>query len=269
MTDLLRELFGVTKPVIAMAHFGALPATPRYDAGAGVDGLADNLRRDVAALVAGGVDGIMFCNEDDRPYRLTAPTEAVATMSRIIGELRPLDRPYGVDFLWDPLAAMAMAVATGASFIREVVTGVYESDMGLWQPDAAALLRYRRQLGAEGVRVFANVTPEFASALGTRTPAERARSAVTSSLVDAILVAGPRAGVAPDRSILQAVHDELQGVVPVLLNTGARIETVASFLEVADGVIVGSDLKVDGQTWNPVDPARVRAFMANVRAART
>jgi hypothetical protein len=40
------------------------------------------------------------------------------------------------------------------------------------------------------------------------------------------------------------------------------------FLEVADGVIVGSGLKVDGQTWNPVDPARVTAFMEAVRAAR-
>jgi len=56
--------------------------------------------------------------------------------------------------------------------------------------------------------------------------------------------------------------------VPVLLNTGARAETIADFLTVADGVIVGSSLKVDGYTWNPVDPSRVRAFMDAVRSAR-
>jgi uncharacterized protein len=264
----LRDLFGIDKPVIAMAHFGPLPSTPLYDAGGGVDAIFDAVQRDVRVLLDGGVDAILFCNEGDRPYALRADPADVATMARCIGQLSRLDRPYGTDFLWDPMAAMAVAAATGAAFMREVVTGAYESDMGFWQPDAAALWRYRRALSAEGVRVFHNVTPEFASALGTRSPADRARSAVVSSLVDAILVAGPRAGAAPEldlvRSVKQAVGDE----VPVLLNTGARAETIDEFLGVADGVIVGSWLKEDGYTWNPVDPARVRAFMDAVRAAR-
>src|SRR5206468_8153784 len=127
----------------------------------------------------------------------------------------------------------------------------------------------RRQLGAEHVRVFHNVTPEFASPLGSRSPAERARSALTSSIVDAILVAGPRAGAPPEKATIAAIQAEIRGEVPVLLNTGARAENVADFLEIADGVIVGSGLKVDGFTWNPVDPARVRAFMSAVREVRT
>jgi len=56
--------------------------------------------------------------------------------------------------------------------------------------------------------------------------------------------------------------------VPVLVNTGARIDNIRQFLAVADGAIVGSSLKVDGYTWNPVDPARVRAFMDAAREAR-
>jgi uncharacterized protein len=268
VNTLLKDLFGVHKPVIAMAHFRPLPGTPLYDEKRGVEGILEAMRDDVRALLDGGVDAILFCNEGDRPYTLHAPLEAVAIMSRIIAEVRPTDRPHGVDYLWDPMAAMAMAAASGAVFMREVVTGVYESDMGIWAPDAATLLRYRRVIDGGQVRVFANVTPEFAASLGSRSPAERARSALTSSLVDAILVAGARAGSAPERSVVQAVHDELKGELPVLLNTGARIETIASFLEVADGVIVGSGLKVDGSTWNPVDPARVKAFMANVRNVR-
>lgn len=268
MSAMMRAWFGVDKPIIAMAHIPAMPGTPRYDPSLGVDGAIDQMAKDVRALLDGGVDAIMFCNEDDRPYNFHAGLEAVAVMTRIITELRPKDRPFGVDYLWDAMAPLAVAKATGASFIREVVTGVYESDMGLWAPDAAAIFRYRRQIDADGVRIFANITPEFASPLGTRSVAERARSAVVSSLVDAILIAGPMAGAEPDIEALRQAKDAVGDATPVLLNTGARPENIRRFLQVADGAIVGSSLKVAGYTWNPVDPVRVKTFMEAVREAR-
>jgi membrane complex biogenesis BtpA family protein len=268
MTSLLQEWFGVPKPVIAMAHFPALPGTPRYNRQLGLDGLICRMERDVQALLDGGVDSILFCNEDDRPYSFRADFEAIAVMTRVITELLPKDRPFGVDFLWDAKAPLAIAKATGASYIREVVTGVYESDMGLWSPDAAALYRYRQQIDAENVRVFANITPEFASPLGSRSVAQRARSAVVSSLVDAILIAGPMAGAEPDFSLVKEAKEAVGETIPVLLNTGARVDNIYKFLQVADGVIVGSSLKKDGYTWNPVDPERVKAFMVEVGRAR-
>jgi hypothetical protein len=268
MPQPLQKIFGVSKPVIAMAHIPALPGAPRYDASAGVDGIVERVRTDVRHLLADGVDAIMFCNEDDRPYVFHADLASVAVMARVIAELRPTDRPFGTDFLWDPMAALALAKATGASFMREVITGVYESDMGLWAPDAGALYRYRSQIDAQGVAIFANITPEFASPLGSRTVYQRAKSAVVSSLVDVILIAGPMAGAEPDLELLREAKEAVGERVPVLLNTGARLENVARFLSVADGVIVGSSLKVDGQTWNPVDPQRVTAFMAEVKRVR-
>jgi uncharacterized protein len=266
--NLLQEMFGVPKPVIAMAHFPALPGTPRYDSSLGVEGIIERVRKDVRSLLEGGVDAILFCNEDDRPYTFRAGFEAVAVMTRCITELRPKDRPFGVDFLWDVKAPLAIAKATGAAFIREVITGVYESDMGLWMPDAGELYRYRRNIDAEKVRIFANITPEFASPLGNRTVFERAKSAVVSSLVDAILIAGPMAGAEPDISLLREAKEAVGDAAPVILNTGARVDNIAKFLTVADGVIVGSSLKENGYTWNPVDPARVKAFMAAVREIR-
>ena len=263
-----RQLFGVAKPVIAMAHLPALPGTPRHDAGAGLDELVARVRSDLSHLLDGGVDGVLFCNEDDRPYSLHAGPEVVAVMTRVVTELRPADRPFGVDVLWDPVAAMAVAKAAGAHFVREVVTGVYESDMGLWAPDAAELLRYRRRIAADDVLVMANITPEFASPLGNRSVGQRARSAVVSSLVDVLLVAGPMAGSAPDPALLREVKEAVGDGVPVLMNTGARADNIGRFLEIADGVIVGSGLKRDGGTWNPVDPERVTAFMDRVREAR-
>jgi uncharacterized protein len=262
------ELFGVTKPVIVMAHLPALPGTPRYDAKLGIDGMVERVRADLRHLLDGGVDAVMFCNEDDRPYSFRADFEAVATMTRVITELRPSDRPFGVDFLWDARAPLAIAQATGAAFIREVVTGVYESDMGLWAPDAAEIYRYRRQIDAEHVRIFANITPEFASPLGNRSIAQRAKSAIVSSLVDAILIAGPMAGAVPDPAWIKEAKDAVGDGVPVLLNTGARHSNIQEFLRMADGVIVGSSLKVDGHTWNPVDPERVRTLMDKVRQVR-
>lgn len=268
MSSRVWDLFGDKKPIIAMAHIPALPGTPRYDEKAGIHGLIEKTGADIDHLVAGGVDAIMFCNEDDRPYTFRATMEQVATMSRVITELRPKSMPFGVDFLWDPMAALSIAAATDAAFIREIFTGVYESDMGLWAPNAGDVLRKRRYIGAEHVLVLFNIAPEFSSPLGTRTVAQRAVNAVVSSLADAILVSGPMAGVEPDYSVVEAAKQAVGEETPVFLNTGAKVENIVDYFKVADGVIVGSTLKVDGHTWNPVDPARLATFMQTANTAR-
>ena len=268
MTLDLKDLFGVEKPVVAMAHLPPMPGTPLYDEAGGPAAIVESVRRDVAILTQSGFDAILFCNEGDRPYQLKATLEGVATMARVVAEAAPRDRPFGVDYLWDAEAALAVAATSGGSFIREVVTGVYESDMGLWAPDAGHLLRYRRQLNAGHVAVFMNITPEFASTIGTRDIATTARSVRVSSLADAILVSGPMAGAEPT---VDAVREAKRGVgdeTPVFANTGVKSTNVREFLSVADGAIVGSDLKVDGGTWNPVDPERATRFMSEVEAAR-
>ncbi len=266
--SLLSDLFGTTKPVIAMAHFPPLPGTPLYDPRVGPEQMIDQMGADVAKLLNHGVDGILFCNEGDRPYALKGNFEAVAVMTHVIDALRPQDRPFGVDYLWDPKVPLAVGLATGAAFVREVFTGVYESDMGLWNTDAASVLRYRHNIGADGIKCLYNITPEFASELGHRTVGDRAKSAVVSSLADAILVSGLTAGLEPRLDVIQEVKQAVGDQVPVLLNTGGKVENIRRFLSVADGVIVGSSLKVDGYTWNTVDEQRVRKFMDVVREVR-
>jgi uncharacterized protein len=260
------ELFQSAKPVIGMAHLPPLPGTPLYDERTGVGGIVASVRGDLDVLLDSDIDAVMFCNEGDRPYALRAGFEGVATLARVVTELAPDDRPFGVDFLWDARAALAVAAATGASFIREVTTGAYESDMGVWNTDAAELLRERRRLGADHVAVLMNVTPEFASPLGSRTVAQVARSAVVSSLADAILVSGPMAGAEPELDALREARAAVPDDVPVLANTGVKSTNVREFLEIADGAIVGSDLKTDGGTWNRVDRERVERFMEAARS---
>jgi membrane complex biogenesis BtpA family protein len=262
-----RELFaGGRKPVIAMSHVPALPGAPLYDEMAGIDGLVSAVRRDVDILVRAGVDAILFCNENDRPYELSAGLISAAVMTRVVTECRPTTIPFGVDFLWDANCALSVAIATDADFIREVVTGAWESDMGLWQPDAAKLLRDRRAAYADNIAVLANVTPEFASPIGNRSPAQVASSVVVSTLADAILVSGAMAAAEPQLDTIKEVRAALPEGTPLLLNTGAKSANIQQYMPYIDGCIVGSDLKVDGKTWNPVDPERVDRFLTAMRA---
>ena len=257
----INDLFVRRKPLIAMAHLLPLPGTPLYDKEAGMEGIVEHLRADLDILLNADFDAILFCNEGDRPYSFRAGYECVAAMTKVVVDLAPKDRPFGIDFLWDTQAALAVAAATGASFIRGVMTGAYESDMGLWSTDAAAVLRERRRLDAGDVAVFMNITPEFASSLGARGTKVIARSAVVSSLADAILVSGPMQGVEPSLDALIEAKEGVGPDVPVIANTGAKSTNLASLLEVADGIIVGSDLKRDGHTWAPVDRLRVEQFI--------
>jgi uncharacterized protein len=269
MTRNFKRVFGTRKPVIAMVHLGALPGTPLYDAKAGIAGLIENARKDLAALQAAGFDAVMFGNENDRPYELAVDTASTATMAYVIGALRAeIAVPFGVDVLWDAMSSMALAAATGASFMREIMTGAYASDMGLWNPDAGAALRYRDRLGRRDLAVLYNISAEFASPLDRRSLADRARSAVFSSIPDAILVSGAMTGEAASLSDLEAVKKALPAT-PVLANTGVKHETVADVLKIADGCIVGSSLKIDGNTWNAVDPQRAAEFIRIVRKARS
>lgn len=259
-----------TKPkaVIAMAHIGALPGTPLYDADGGVDKLIEEVARDVRKLLNGGVDAIMFGNENDRPYTFKAPQEGVAAMTAVVTAIKPMLKvPFGVNYLWDPSASVAIACATGASFAREIFTGLFASDMGLWEPDCAAALRLRSTLGRKDLKLLFNINAEFACSLDTRSIGLRAKSAVFSSLADAILVSGPLTGQAAEQADLHVVRDAI-GDVPLFANTGVNLDNVRDVFSVADGCVIGTHFKVDGDTWNPVDGERVKRFMDTVESLR-
>jgi len=265
--DALERTFGVRKPIIAMLHFPGLPGRPWHDRAAGMQRLVDVVGRDLEALQAAGVDGLLFCNEADIPYQLRVGPEIPSAMAAVIGQLRSDVRvPFGVNVLWDAIASLALARATGASFIREVLTGVYESDLGMIEPRIGEIAGYRSAIGAESVALFDNIQPEFASAIGGRTVADRARGAAFLGL-DAILISGPAAGVPFEMSDLAAAKEAAPST-PVIANTGVRAERLAEIFHVADGAIVGTSLKVDGSTWNPVDPERAVRLMDAARAAR-
>lgn len=254
------------KTVVAMAHIGALPGAPLYDADGGVDRLIENVVKDVEKLQDGGVDAIMFGNENDRPYELQGSTESMAAMTAVVMAVKPMLKvPFGVNYLWDPYATVAIASVTGASFAREIFTGLFASDMGLWEPNAARALRLRKSLGRADLKLLFNINAEFADSLDGRPIALRAKSAVFSSLADVILVSGPLTGQPAEVSNLASVRDAIPDT-PMLANTGVNIDNVADIMTYADGCVIGTHFKVDGDTWKAVDAARVNRFMDKLRA---
>lgn len=265
--ETLERTFGVRKPVIAMLHLPGLPGRPWHDRAGGVDAAVEAVGRDLAVLQEAGVDGVLFCNEKDIPYQLKVGHEVAAAMASIVGQLRRDIRvPFGVNLLWDAMASLAVARATGARFVREVMTGVYESDLGMIEPRIGEIAGYRTAIGADDVLLFDNIAPEFASAVGRRGIAERARGAAFLG-VDAILISGPAAGTQFSMSDLREAKEAVESV-PVIANTGVRAEVIDRIFEVADGAIVGTSLKRDGVTWNEVDPDRARRLVDAAGAAR-
>lgn len=268
MATWLHTVFDEPKPIVGMCHLPALPGDPGYDAEGGMDKVLAHGRREIAALQEGGIDGILISNEFSLPYLTsTEPITAIA-MARVIGELRSeIHVPFGVNVLWDGVASIDLAVSTGASFVREVYTGVYASDFGMWNTDVGRAARHRARVGASGVRLLYNIVPEAAEYLGGRDLAQMTRSTVFNGVPDGLCVSGLTAGAATDTSTLKVVKEHA-GDVPVFVNTGVRPDTIAESLQYADGAIVGTWFKRDGVFANDVEPARVAELMGVVQELR-
>ena len=268
MKNNFEKLFKTTKPVIAMVHLPALPGSPLYNYKLGLDYILETAEKDLLALQEAEVDAVMFGNENDRPYEFKVNPASSSTMAYVIGSLRnKIKVPYGVNVLWDPMSTIAVAASTGAHFVREIFTGTYASDMGYWNPDAGKAMRYRNSLNREDLLMFYNISAEFAYSLDKRSVAERSKSVVFSSIPDAILVSGQITGESVAISELKKVKNLIPDT-PVLANTGVKIENVEDILSITDGVIIGSSLKIDGNTWNTVDPKRASDFMIKVKSIR-
>lgn len=264
----LNNVIGTEKAIIAMCHLKPLPGDPSYDKEKGMDWVVERAYHELKGLQEGGVDAVMFSNEFSLPYLTKVRPETVAAMGRVIGQLMSdIKVPFGVNVLWDPNASIDLAAATGAKFIREIISGVYASDFGLWNTNAGETARHRMELGAENVRLLYNIVPEAARYLSDRPIEQIAKTTVFNCKADALCVSGLTAGAATDSSILSKVKAAVPGTV-VLANTGCRPDTIADQLSIADGAVVGTTFKKDNKFENEVDINNVRIFMDAVHKFR-
>lgn len=264
----LKDVVGTEKAIISMLHLQAMPGDPGYDKAKGMKWIVEKAKEDLEALQDGGVDAIMFSNEYSLPYLTDVRRETVACMARIIGELKPyISVPYGVNVLWDPKASLDLAIAVDAKFIREIFTGVYASDFGLWDTNCGEIVRHQHEIGAEHVKLLFNIVPEAAKYLADRDLKQIAKSTVFNCRPDALCVSGLTAGSPTDMTMLKEVKEEVPETV-VLANTGCRKETIEGLLGIADGAIVATTFKYDGKFENQVDINRVNEFMTVVKKFR-
>ena len=273
--DSLSELFGVEKPVIGMVHLWPLPGAPGYT-GYGIETILDHACRDAATLLEGGVDGLIVENMWDLPYSAGSevPLEAVtaqAVAARGIVEVAnqaAAPVPVGVNVIHNGAAAeLAIAIAAGAAFIRVcILTGARLWDTGdLDHGCAADLLRRRKELGAEKIKLFADVDKKHSipfPGLDLETHIEWTEF----YRADALIVSGRMTGDAPALDKVRQAKE--LATRPILMGSGTTAENIAGFLQYADGAIVGSSLKVGGVAENPVDVERVRCYVDAVREVR-
>ncbi|MDR1650070.1 MAG: BtpA/SgcQ family protein [Synergistaceae bacterium] len=264
---LMREIFGVRKPVIGMVHFPPLPGSPLYDASGGVKKIRDTAMRDAEALVAAGFDGLSFSNEGDRPYLSDVDKMTVAVMSSIISDVASrFGKPFGLSVLADPEAAIAIGIATGANYVRAFLSWVFVGDWGIVDPCAGALQRFRRNCGGMGMKMFANISGHT-EPLGDRKLRDIAAGAVSFGLADAVCLAGTTAGSPISEENLREAREGARGV-PIIAGTGVNEENADKMLRLSDGVIMGTSVKIDGDTFKPVDAVKAKRFMDRVREVR-
>lgn len=267
----LEEVFGVDKPIIGMVHLLPMPGAPAYG-GWDVDYVIEHALRDAKALIEGGVDGLIVENMWDLPYFTgkDIPPEEVAAHAVAAREvIKAVNVPVGITVIHNGgRVALGIAKAAGAKFIRVCLyTGALVWDTGEFdRGNAAELMRLRKALHAEDVKLFADVYKKHAVMFPGIDPKIHAIW-TDYYLADALIVTGRMTGMPPDVELIKTVK-ETAGDRPVLVGSGMTAENARDFLRYADGAIVGTYFKVKGVTQNPVDPERVRKLMAVVREVR-
>jgi hypothetical protein len=210
-------------------------------------------------------------NYGDSPFKPT-PTdpETVASMTAIGREIScQVDLPMGVNVLRNgAIAALAIAHVLRARFIRvNVLTESMMTDQGIIDACAHDLMRYRRQLGALDVRVYADVRSKHAAPIVSRPVEESARDTAYRGMADALIVTGPRTGAEPDRNELRRIKSSVPDR-PALIGSGLTSRNAANLLKEADGAIVGTSLKEDGRIENPIDEDRVKKLVKSTARLR-
>lgn len=257
-------------PIIGMLHAPPLPGSPNFQGD--FPAVRHLLLRDAEMLLAGGAHGLMLENFGDTPfYPGRVPAITVAALTTLACDIRRhFPAPLGLNVLRnDGQSALAIAVASGASFIRvNVLCGARVTDQGLIQGNAHDVLRDRASLDAGNIRVWADVDVKHSAALAARPIRDEVHDLIGRGHADAVIVTGSATGEPIEMETLRAVKAAAM-TTPVIIGSGVTHENVGIIAPLSHGLIVGSSLKRDGQAGNPVDLDRVKRLVAAVNAARS
>jgi uncharacterized protein len=260
----------VSARLVGVIHLPPLVGSPRSSLGTAE--CARLAAADARTLAEAGFDLAIVENFGDAPFhagRVPAVTVAAMTACALAAREAAPGLPLGINVLRnDGESALAIAVASGAVCIRvNVLTGARVTDQGVIEGDAASLFRSRRALGADAVEVWGDVDVKHSAPLAARPLPDEVGDLVSRALAGAVLVTGEGTGRAVDNAKLEEVYRAVHRRVPVLVASGATINTLPSIARRCDGVIVGSALRADGIAGGPVDARRAQEFTRAFRSA--
>jgi len=258
--QIIHGLFGVRRALIGVIHVGGLPGTPSHDRS--LQEILETAVTEARLYVSAGFHGVLLENTHDRPYlKGSVGPEIVASLAVIGQEVRrAVPAPLGIQILAGAnQAAVAVALACGASFVRvEGFVFAHVADEGLIESSAGSLLRYRRMVGAEDIRVFADIKKKHsAHAITADLGLGETAKAAEFFLADGVIVTGIATGQPADPGEVQSVAAAVG--LPVLVGSGITSRNLRDY-DAADALIVGSDVKRGGIWSGPLDEARVRAL---------
>ncbi len=253
--------------LIGMVHLAPLPGAPRY--GGSMQHVVDRARSDAATLAAAGFDAVMVENFGDAPFFPDdVPPVTISGLTRVVTEISlEVALPIGVNVLRnDALGAMSIAAATGAAMIRvNVLSSMMYTDQGPIVGRAAELARLRSAI-APDVLVLADVFVKHATPPPGATIELSAIDAWERSGADALVISGTGTGTVVDMEDLDRVASAVPDA-PLVIGSGASVDTVEALGRYATSVIVGSSLKAGGEVDQPIDPGLARAFATGARRA--
>lgn len=264
-----RKAFGgKEKPIIGCLHLRPLPGTPMWDRDMTVEEHIDLLLADAKILSEAGFDAFVFANEGDYPYLTAVGPEIVATYTRIVTSVMNEYKgvPFGVGIMLDSFASIAVAKATGASFSRGMFHGTMATDFGFVDKPIGEIFRFAKKIGAEDLNIYSAVQGHFGEFMESRSPEQRAMDSKLVIPFTGFLMGSPAPGTDPKESTMAKLK-ALDPTAPLILNNGAKKETIKGLLPYCDGVLVGTSIKKDAYLYNPVDRDRAMAFMDAVRGA--
>lgn len=263
----IEEIFGVDKPIIGMIHLGPLPGSALYEGD--MEAIVKRAIEDAIALEAGGVDAVEIENMGDMTYfpGKVGP-ETVAAMTYVATKVSErIKLPIGICVLTDPVAALAIAHAVKAKFIRATIyTDAVVDVSGILNACAHDVQRLKKLIMDKNTKIFADVYVKHSAPLASK-PIEYAAKDAVYFLADAVVISGQFTGEEAPFDIIKKVK-AADPHISVLVGSGLREENVERLLAVADGAIVGTAFKKDAKTFNPVDKARVQRFMEKVKSLR-
>lgn len=260
------SIFRVPKAAIAMLQLPPLPGTYKYR-GETPEQILDQTLEEARLLHEAGFDGLQVQNNGDHPSAAKVGPETVAYMTMIVAALRREFPSLGLGVLcnWDGVAAVAVAHAAGADYVRieYAYTGAMMTPMGLMNASCHEVTRFQRAIGADRVAITADVFETHGVPVHPQPLADAIRDTVDMGGARGVWLCGRT--FAESAEMLRVGRQQVS--VPILLGGGARRENVAEILALADGMAVARAIK-GGDIFARTDPRLARAFMDEVRRVR-